>query len=59
MHLGAYGRLAEGVELRVDLEDLLAPALEHGRARYGAQPDSAFPFVEPGLRATFSAHLSL
>lgn len=55
----AYANVTDGVELGLTLDDILSPVRDQPRAAVGAAASEAFPFVEPGFRATLSARLTL
>ncbi|MFP4643034.1 MAG: hypothetical protein ACLFM0_01635 [Spirochaetales bacterium] len=54
-----FASVTDGVELSLSLQDMLSPAAESPRYRYSAGESSEFPFIEPGIRATLSARLTL
>jgi len=56
--VNAAVNVADGVDLELEAKDLLAP-LFAGRPEIGAEPTSAFPFIEPGFRATILTRISL
>jgi hypothetical protein len=51
--------IADGVDLEVELADLIAPLFQAGRPSTGAEVNEAFPFLEPGFRATILTRISL
>ncbi len=52
--------IADGVEIDLELLDLLAPLLgERGRAAFGPMVGDRFPFIEPGLRGSLITRISL
>ena len=56
---GSYA-LADGVEIDLELVDLLAPLLgERGRPAFGPTVGDRFPFIEPGLRGSLITRISL
>lgn len=57
--VSSYFRASEGVEFVLEVEDILAPALEQGRASIGPRPSAEYPFIEPGFGATVYARISL
>ncbi len=54
-----FASVTDGVEVSLSLEDILSPLNEEPRYRYSADERDAFPFIEPGIRATLSARLTL
>lgn len=54
-----FARVSDGVELDLDLEDMLSPLIPDGRPVIGSSVNSAFPFISPGFRITLSTHISL
>jgi len=54
-----FARISDGVELDLDLEDMLSPLIPDGRPVIGSSVNSAFPFISPGFRITLSTHISL
>jgi hypothetical protein len=49
----------EGVEVVVELSDLLSPLMDAGRPTHGAQVTADYPFIEPGFVATIFARITL
>jgi len=49
----------QGVEVVMELSDLLAPLLDPGRAVHGFQVTSDYPFIEPGFVASIFARITL
>ena len=54
-----FASVTDGVELSLSLQDMLSPVVESPRYRYSADEREAFPFIDPGIRATLSARLTL
>jgi hypothetical protein len=52
-------RIVEGLRILASVDDPLAPILENGRPRYGAEVNDAFPFIAPGFRFALSTEISL
>lgn len=57
--MNGFFRVTDGVEFVLELSDILAPLLEHGRPRYGGVPGDLSPFIEPGFRVTVTTQISL
>jgi hypothetical protein len=49
----------EGVEVVVELSDLLSPLMDVGRPTHGAVVTADYPFIEPGFVATIFARITL
>jgi hypothetical protein len=49
---GGYYRLSEGVLIRLEWSDMLAPLVEGGRTRWGS-------YVEPGMQLRIVTEISL
>lgn len=57
--ISGFASVTDGVEVSLSLEDVFSPLSETPRYRYSAGKQEAFPFIEPGIRATLSARLTL
>lgn len=59
LDLTGHWDVSEAVRISADVLDVLAPMLEDGRARIGAETDDDFPFIEPGFRVVIKTRVSL
>jgi len=50
---------AEGVDVVIELSDLLAPINDTGRAVHGPSVTAEYPFIEPGFVATILTRITL
>ncbi len=59
--LGLSGTVTagEGVEVVIELSDLLAPLMDAGRPVHGSQVTLDYPFIEPGFVATIFTRITL
>jgi len=59
--LGLSGTVTagEGVEVVIELSDLLSPLMDPGRPAYGSQVTAEYPFIEPGFVATIFTRITL
>ncbi|MBU8913704.1 MAG: hypothetical protein KOO61_06735 [Spirochaetales bacterium] len=59
--LGLSGTVTagEGVELVVELSDLLSPLMDAGRPTHGSQVTPEYPFIEPGFVVTIFTRITL
>ncbi|MEE8440759.1 MAG: hypothetical protein V3S41_03490, partial [Spirochaetia bacterium] len=59
--LGLSGTVTagEGVEVVVQLSDLLSPLMDTGRPTHGSQGAPGYPFIEPGFVATIFTRITL
>lgn len=59
--LGLSGTVTagEGVEVVIELSDLLASLMDTGRPTYGSQVTPDYPFIQPGFVATIFARITL
>ncbi|MCK4513801.1 MAG: hypothetical protein KAU31_01015, partial [Spirochaetaceae bacterium] len=59
--LGLSGTVTagEGVEVVIELSDLLAPLMDTGRPTYGSQVTPDYPFIQPGFVATIFTRITL
>ncbi len=49
----------EGVEVVIELSDLLSPLMAAGRPTYGSQVTPDYPFIQPGFVATIFTRITL
>ncbi|WP_455383493.1 hypothetical protein [Salinispira pacifica] len=54
-----FARISDGVELDLNVDDILSPLLPEGRPVIGSTVNPGFPFIAPGFRITLSTHISL
>lgn len=59
MDLSGTITASEGVEVVVDMSDLLAPLMSTGRPTHSAVLSGDYPFIEPGFVATIFARITL
>ena len=59
--LGLSGTVTagEGVEVVVELSDLLSPLMDAGRPTHGSQVTPDYPFIEPGFVVTIFTRITL
>lgn len=54
-----YANPLEAVEVRLGVEDILAPALDDGRGYGSSEPRDAYPFVQPGFLVRLETRITL